>query len=173
MGFADHSPSLTHSALLSFPVPLLSPLCWAHVPTWMIPSIPSLFVPCLYFTGRCSKMPIKLFNIFCYIMKIYSPPLSQIILRERINCLGDICMHIIPDLCLSSNVKGKFCTNLTKTNLKNKFHCIKIPRINFHGQELGKGPSASGFCNEIQQIIKRTNIRNNNGPKYFLLHKLC
>ena len=68
-------------------------------------------------------------------------------------------MHIISDLCLSSNGKGKFCTNLTKkVELKNKLHCMKIPRINIHRQNLGKGPSPLIFCNEIPQVIKRTNI---------------
>lgn len=66
---------------------------------------------------------------------------------------------MIPDLCLSTNCEGKICTNSTKMNLKNKFHCIKIPRINVSGLGAGKGPSSSVFFNRISQIIKRINIK--------------
>lgn len=47
--------------------------------------------------------------------------------------------------------------------LKNKLHCVKIPRINVHRQNLGKGPSPLIFCNEIPQVIKRTNINRGGG----------
>lgn len=65
----------------------------------------------------------------------------------------------MPDLWTSTNYEEKFCTNTTKMNLKNKFHCIKIPRINVNGLRAGKGPSPSVFFNRISQIIKRTNIK--------------
>lgn len=68
-------------------------------------------------------------------------------------------MRIIPDLCLCTNCEGKFCTNLRTTNLKNKFHCMTIPRISVCGQESRKGPSPSVSFNGIPQTIKRANVK--------------
>lgn len=159
-GICSLQPLTDHSALLSSAVPLPCPLRWAHFPPEQFQSFLRSVCLAFYFTGRYLKMPVKWFNIFCYIMKIYSPPLSQIILRVRINCLGNkyLCILFLTSASLQMVKENSAPTWQKKVELKNKLHCMKIPRINIHRQNLGKGPSPLIFCNEIPQVIKRTNI---------------
>lgn len=68
-------------------------------------------------------------------------------------------MHMIPDLCLSTNCEGKFCTSSTKMNLESRFHCVKVPGINVSALGAAKGPSPLVFSNRISQITRRTNSK--------------